>query len=77
MVAVEVRSWIKRETDAPISTMELLTATSLVGLAEMLVGRSGVCGRFREGQVWCCISQHYFDQTRVKAAHIVPRARTD
>lgn len=27
-----------------------------------------------KGKVWCCISQDYFDQTNVRAAHIVPHA---
>lgn len=48
LVAVEVRSWIKREMDAGMSTMELLTSASIGALAEMVVGRSGFCAGLRE-----------------------------
>ena len=27
-----------------------------------------------EGKIWCCVSQDYFDQSSVRAAHIVPHA---
>ncbi len=51
LVAVEVRSWIKREMDTGMSTMELLTSASVVALAEVVVGKSGFCERFRgEGE---------------------------
>ena len=46
LIAVEVRSWIKREMDAVMSTMELLTSASIVGLAEIVVEKSGLCDRF-------------------------------
>ena len=46
LIAVEVRSWIKREMDAAMSTMELLTSSSIVGLAETVVEKSGLCERF-------------------------------
>ena len=52
LVAVEVRSWIKREMDATMSTMELLNSVSIVALAETVVEKSGLCERFggkREG----------------------------
>ena len=48
LVAVEVRSWIKREMDAVMSTMELLNSVSIVALAETVVEKSGLCERFRE-----------------------------
>ena len=47
LVAVEVRSWIKREMDAAMSTMELLTSSSIDTLADMVVEKSGLCERFR------------------------------
>ena len=46
LVAVEVRSWIKREMDAAMSTMELLNSVSIVALAETVVEKSGLCERF-------------------------------
>ena len=47
LVAVEVRSWIKREMDATMSTMELLNSNNIVALAETVVEKSGLCERFR------------------------------
>ena len=47
LVAVEVRSWIKREIDAVLNTMELLTSSSIVALTDMMVEKSGLCERFR------------------------------
>lgn len=47
LVAVEVRSWIKREMDATMSTMELLTSSSIGALAEMVVGKSVLCEGLR------------------------------
>ena len=49
LVAVEVRSWIKREMDAAMSTMELLNCSNIVALAEKVVEKSGLCERFRGG----------------------------
>lgn len=43
LIAVEVRSWIAREMDATVSTMELMTSSSIKGLAEMIVTRSKLC----------------------------------
>ena len=47
LVAVEVRSWIKREMDATMSTMELLNSVNIVALAEKVVEKSGLCERFK------------------------------
>ena len=40
LVAVEVRSWIAKEMDAKMSTMELMTISSIKALADVIVGRS-------------------------------------
>ena len=40
LVAVEVRSWIAKEMDAKVSTMELMTSSSIKALADVVVGRS-------------------------------------
>ena len=42
LVAVEVRSWIAKEMDAKISTMELMTSSSIEALADMIVERSNL-----------------------------------
>lgn len=46
LVAVEVRSWILREFEAGMTTMELMTGSSIGALAESIAGRSKLCGRF-------------------------------
>ena len=48
LVAVEVRSWIKREFEAMVTTMELMTMASIEKLAGEVVRRSEVCERFKE-----------------------------
>ena len=48
LVAVEVRSWIKREFEAMVTTMELMTMASIEKLAGEVVRRSKVCERFKE-----------------------------
>ena len=40
LVAVEVRSWIAKEMDVKMSTMELMTSSSIKALADVIVGRS-------------------------------------
>ena len=40
LVAVEVRSWIAKEMDAKMSTMELMTISSIKALADVIVARS-------------------------------------
>ena len=47
LVAVEVRGWIKREFEAMITTIELMTMASLKKLAGEVVRRSQMCERFR------------------------------
>ena len=47
LVAVEVRSWIAKEMDAKMSTMELMTASSIRALADVIVGRSTLLERLR------------------------------
>lgn len=42
LVAVEVRSWIAKEMDAKMSTMELMTSNSIRALADVIVGRSNL-----------------------------------
>ena len=42
LVAVEVRSWIAKELDAKVSTMELMASSSINTLANMIVGRSNM-----------------------------------
>ena len=48
LIAVEVRSWVAREMDTSISTMELMTSSSIKGLAEMIVKRSKLCEGLRK-----------------------------
>ena len=43
LLAVELRSWIAREMEAAVSTMELMTSSSINGLAETVVKRSKLC----------------------------------
>ncbi len=50
LVAVEVRSWILRELEAAVTTMELLTGSSIGALAGEIAGRSKLCARFGEGK---------------------------
>lgn len=40
LVAVEVRSWIAKELDVKVSTMELMTSSSIKALVDVVVGRS-------------------------------------
>ena len=47
LVAVEVRSWITKELDTKISTMELMTSPSIKALADVVVARSSVLGDLR------------------------------
>ena len=47
LVAVEVRSWIAKELDTKISTMELMTSPSIKALADVVVARSSVLGNLR------------------------------
>lgn len=47
LVAVEVRSWIAKEMDAKMSTMELMTSSSIKALAEVIVGRSNLLEELR------------------------------
>ena len=42
LVAVEVRSWIAKEMDAKMSTMELMTSPSIRALADVIAGRSSL-----------------------------------
>ena len=48
LIAIEVRSWIAREMDATMSTMELMTSSSVKGLAELIVARSKLCEGLRK-----------------------------
>jgi len=50
LIAVEVRSWIAREMEAAMTTMELMTAGSIGALAEMVVARSKLCDNLRKGE---------------------------
>lgn len=45
LVAVEVRSWAMRETDAAMGRMELLMRSSIVGFADGVMKKNGL----REG----------------------------
>ena len=47
LVAVEVRSWIAKEFDAKVSTMELMTSSSIKALADVVVGRSLLLEKMR------------------------------
>ena len=47
LVAVEVRSWIAKELDTKISTMELMTSPSIKALADVVVARSLLLGNLR------------------------------
>lgn len=48
LIAVEVRSWITREMEAAMTTMELMTAGSIGAVAEMVVARSKLCEGLRK-----------------------------
>lgn len=48
LIAIEVRSWITREMEATMSTLELMTSSSIKGLAEMIVARSKLCEGLRK-----------------------------
>ena len=43
LLAVELRSWIARELEAAVSTMELMTSSSITGLVETIIKRSKLC----------------------------------
>lgn len=47
LVAVEVRSWIAKELDTKVSTMELMTSSSIKALADVVVGRSSLLENLR------------------------------
>lgn len=47
LVAVEVRSWIAKEMDAKMSTMELMTSASIEALADTIVERSNLLVELR------------------------------
>ena len=47
LVAVEVRSWIAKELDTKLSTMELMTSPSIRALADVVVARSLLLGNLR------------------------------
>ena len=51
LLAVELRSWIVREMEATMSTMELMTSSSINGLAEMIVARSKLCEELMKEKV--------------------------
>ena len=42
LVAIEIRNWLDRELEAKVPLMELLSASSLMALAESVVERSGI-----------------------------------
>ena len=42
LVAVEVRSWVAKETDAKVSALELMTSPSIKALANVIVERSSL-----------------------------------
>ncbi|KAK2801278.1 Type I Iterative PKS [Onygenales sp. PD_10] len=46
LVAIEIRNWIARETGANVQVLELLASKSLVGLAEMVLGKARGLGGF-------------------------------
>lgn len=48
LIAVEVRSWITREMEAAMTTMELMTAGSIGAVAEMVVARSKLCEKLKK-----------------------------
>ena len=43
LIAVEIRGWIVRETEATISTMEMMTASSMKDMAALVVKKSKLC----------------------------------
>jgi acyl carrier protein len=43
LIAVEIRGWIVRETDASISTMEMMTSSSTKDVAGLVVKKSKLC----------------------------------
>lgn len=49
LVAIEIRNWITRELEASLQVLELLTAGSFKALAETVLGKSRLGGRFVEG----------------------------
>lgn len=51
LLAVELRSWIVREMEATMSTMELMTSSSINGMAEMIVARSKLCEELMKEKV--------------------------
>ena len=48
LVAVEVRSWIARDFEAAMTTMELMTSSSIGALTDSITGRSKLCERFEK-----------------------------
>lgn len=40
LVAVEIRNWITRETDASLQILELLSSSSLIALSQLVVKKS-------------------------------------
>lgn len=48
LVAVEVKSWVTRELNATISTMEMMTSSSIKRLVETIVARSKLCEGLRK-----------------------------
>lgn len=42
LVAVEIRNWITRETDASLQVLELLSSSSLVALSQLVVKKSSL-----------------------------------
>ncbi|KAK3170550.1 putative secondary metabolism biosynthetic enzyme [Lepraria neglecta] len=50
LIAVEIRSWITREMEAAMTTMELMTAGSIGAVADMVVVRSKLCEGLRKGE---------------------------
>ena len=40
LVAIEIRNWITRELDASLQVLELLTCSSILGLAELILKKS-------------------------------------
>jgi acyl carrier protein len=50
LIAVEIRGWIVRETEAAISTMEMMTSSSMKDVAALVVKKSKLCKDvYREG----------------------------
>lgn len=52
LVAIEVRSWVAKEMDAKVSTLELMTASSIRAFAELVVERSILLKGLNEKAKW-------------------------